>query len=150
MLYKIPWQFDEPVHIKRILITFEACSETFNYKEDWISDISISLDGHDCGTWRSPADYGSRRGRLNPAWWPSGSTQFGELVTLEINEQGCTINGKLSSAVTVRDFVFHSSKPISLRIENKANAEYVGGFNLFGKHFGDYEQDISVSFVYAI
>ena len=149
VLYKIPWQFDEPVHIKRILITFEACSETFNYKEDWISDISISLDGHDCGTWRSPADYGSRRGRLNPAWWPSGSTQFGELVTLEINEQGCTINGKPSAAVTVRDFVFHSSKPISLRIENKANAEYVGGFNLFGKHFGDYEQDISVSFVYA-
>ncbi|EKC52546.1 transcriptional regulator, ArsR family, partial [human gut metagenome] len=82
--------------------------------------------------------------------WPSGSTQFGELVTLEINEQGCTINGKPSAAVTVRDFAFHSSKPISLRIENKANAEYVGGFNLFGKHFGDYEQDISVSFVYAI
>lgn len=149
VLYKIPWKFDAPVHLKRILITFEACSETFNYKEDWLSDISISLDGLDCGTWRSPADHGSRRGRLNPLWWPSGSTQYGELVTLEITEHGCTLNGCPSSNVSLRDFDFHSEKPILFRIENKPDAEYVGGFNLFGKHFGDYEQDISVSFVYT-
>ncbi len=147
--YKIPWKFDNQVHIKSILITFEACSETFNYKEDWISDITISLDDKECGTWRSPGDHGCRRGRLNPSWWPSGSTQFGELVTLEINENGSMINGKQSSGVTVYDFDFSSSRPISLKIENKADAEYVGGFNLFGRHFGDYEQDISISFVYT-
>ena len=147
--YKIPWKFNSPVHLKRILITFEACSETFNYKEDWPSDISISLDGHECGTWRSPADHGIRRGKLNPNWWASGSTQYGELVTLEISEDGCTINGKPSCSTNLHDFSFCSEKPITLRIENKPDAEYVGGFNLFGKGFGDYEQDISISFVYS-
>lgn len=147
--YQIPWQFESPIHLKRILISFEACSETFNYKEDWPSDISISLNDRDCGTWRSPSDYGDRRGKLNPSWWPSGSTHYGELVTLDISERGCTINGTLSSSTKISDFAFQTEAPITLRIENKANAEFVGGFNLFGREFGDYAQDISVSFVYS-
>lgn len=149
VLYQIPWQFDAPIQLKRILITFEACSETFNYKENWLSDISISLDSFDCGTWRSPGDYGNRRGKLNPDWWSSGSTQYGDLVTLEISEFGCKINGKCSSNTRLEDFTFNSEKPITLRIENKPDAEHIGGFNLFGKSFGDYPQDISVSFVYS-
>lgn len=148
MEYKIPYQLKPHTKMKRLMLSFEACSEAYNYQEDWISDISISLDGQDCGTWRSPGDHGSRRGRLNPDWWPSGSTQYGELVTLEISEHGCTINGKPSSRVSVDSFDFVPERPIILRIGNKPEAEYVGGFNLFGKHFGDYEQDISVSFVY--
>ena len=48
-----------------------------------------------------------------------------------------------------RRFLYDFASNNFRRIENKADAEYVGGFNLFGKHFGDYEQDISVSFVYA-
>ncbi len=147
--YKIPWQFESPVRLKRILISFEACSETFNYKEDWPSDISVSLNDMDCGTWRSPSDYGDRRGKLNPSWWPSGSTQYGELVTLDISESGCTINGLPSSDTKISDFSFHTDMPITLRIENRADAEFVGGFNLFGRKFGDYAQDISVSFVYS-
>lgn len=149
VLYKIPWPFDLPIHLKRILISFEACSETFNYKEDWPSDISISLDNIDCGTWQSAGDHGERRGKLNPDWWPSGSTQYGELVTLEISEHGCMINGKHSSDTTIHDFSFRSDSPILFRIENKPTAEFVGGFNLFGRNFGDYAQDISISFVYS-
>ncbi len=147
--YQLPWKFDSPIQLKRILITFEACSETFNYKENWLSDISISLDGFNCGTWRSPGDHGNRRGKLNPNWWSSGSTQYGELVTLEISQSGCKINGKHSSDIKLENFSFNSVKPITLRIENKPDAEYIGGFNLFGKRFGDYAQDISISFVYS-
>lgn len=72
-----------------------------------------------------------------------------ELVTLEISDFGCTINGKHSSKTKLDDFSFVSEKSIVLRIENKPDAEYIGGFNLFGKKFGDFEQDISISFVYS-
>jgi len=37
---------------------------------------------------------------------------------------------------------------ITVRIGNKKDAEYPGGFNLFGNKFGDYEQDINLSFIY--
>lgn len=146
--YKFPCQIEECGKLKRVILAFEACSETSNYKEDWPSDISILIDGLDCGTWRSPGDHGSRRGRLNPEWWPSGSTQYGELVTLEISEKGCTINSESSSPVTVRDFSFSPQRPVTVWIGNKPDAQYVGGFNLFGRKYGDVEQDITFSFVY--
>lgn len=146
--YKFPCHIEECGKLKRVILAFEACSETSNYKEDWPSDISILIDGLDCGTWRSPGDHGSRRGRLNPEWWPSGSTQYGELVTLEISEKGCTINSESSSPVTVRDFSFSPQRPVTVWIGNKPDAQYVGGFNLFGRKYGDVEQDITFSFVY--
>lgn len=146
--YKFPYQLKGHVKLKRIILAFEACSETSNYKEDWPSDISIIIDGLDCGTWRSPGDHGNRRGRLNPDWWPNGSTQYGELVTLEISEKGCMINSKNASSVTVNDFSFSAERPITVWIGNKPDAQYIGGLNLFGRRYGDVEQDITFSFVY--
>ena len=37
---------------------------------------------------------------------------------------------------------------ISIRIGNKDDAENKGGFNLFGRSFGDYAQDIILTLVY--
>ena len=37
---------------------------------------------------------------------------------------------------------------IDVRIGNKEDARYIGGFNLFGKSFGNYEQDIVMSVEY--
>lgn len=146
--YKFPYQLPHSAVPKRLILTMELCSEALNYKENWLSDITFWINGIDCGTWRSPGDFGSRRGRLNPNWWSSGSTQYGKLVTLEISESSCTINSIPSSQITMKDFSFSSQCPISFRIGNKPDAEFVGGFNLFGEKFGDYEQSITMSFVY--
>lgn len=146
--YKFPYQLPHSAIPKRLILTAELCSETLNYKEDWISDITFWIDGKECATWRSPGDFGSRRGRLNPEWWGSGSTQYGKLITLEISENGCVINSSPASNVRLQDFHFSSSRPITLRIGNKPDAEYIGGFNIFGEKFGDYEQNIVMSFVY--
>ena len=37
---------------------------------------------------------------------------------------------------------------IHVRIGNKEDAIHKGGFNLFGKSFGDYEQDIVMTLVF--
>ena len=146
--YKFPYQLPHSAVPKRLILTMELCSEALNYKEDWLSDITFWINGIDCGTWRSPGDFGSRLGRLNPEWWGSGSTQYGKLVTLEISEDGCTINSIPTAPITLNDFTFSPQHPISVRIGNKPDAEFVGGFNLFGEKFGDYEQNIIMSFVY--
>lgn len=146
--YKFPYQLPHSAVPKRLILTMELCSEALNYKEDWLSDITFWINGIECGTWRSPGDFGSRLGRLNPEWWGSGSTQYGKLVTLEISDEGCTINSVHAAQVCLSDFSFSAEQPISLKIGNKSDAEYVGGFNLFGEQFGDYEQNIIMSFVY--
>ncbi len=146
--YKFPYQLPSTALPNRLILTAELCSEALNYKEDWLSDITFWINGIECGTWRSPGDYGSRLGRLNPEWWGSGSTQYGKLVTLEIADDGCTINSVPSSHITLKDFSFSSQNPITVRIGNKPDAEFVGGFNLFGEKFGDHEQNIILSFAY--
>jgi predicted transcriptional regulator len=146
--YRFPYQLPAHASLQRIMLSFEVCSEAYNYNEDWPSDITIWLDGQDCGTWRCPGDFGSRRGRLNPEWWNSGSTQYGKLTMLEITKGGCSINTLPSSKVSLQDISFANTKPLTVRIGNKPDAEYVGGFNLFGEKFGDYEQNIILSYIY--
>lgn len=146
--YKLPLPFYCSMMPKQLILSFEACSEAPNYKEDWKSDITIWLNGLECATWRSPGDLGSRRGKLNPVWWDNGSTQYGKLVTFELTDAGSFLNNKKASDVSIADLMLNQNSPIAIRIGNKADAEYVGGFNLFGKKFGDYEQDILLSFIY--
>ena len=146
--YKFPYLLSESASLKRVILSVEMCSEVLNYKEDWLSDITIWINNLECATWRSPGDFGSRRGRLNPEWWSSGSTQYGKLVTLEITEENCLLNSSFACSVSLKDFTFSPMHPITLRIGNKPDAEYIGGFNIFGEKFGDYNQNITLSFIY--
>lgn len=146
--YKFPFPFSNDIEIKRLILSFEACSEAPNFKEDWKSDITIWINGIDCGVWRCPGDFGSRRGRLNPQWWDDGVTQYGKLTTLEVTDEGSFINSKESSYTNLESLSLNPNVPITIRIGNKENAEFIGGFNLFGEKFGDYEQNILLSFVY--
>lgn len=131
--------------IKRVWLSMEICSEAPGYQENWKSDITVWINGVDCGTWRSPGDFGSRRGRLMNDKWPDGSTQYGMLVNWEVKKDGAYINGKRVSDVTVEQLELTGKSNVAVRIGNKPDAQYVGGFNIFGKNFGDYDQDIVFS-----
>ncbi len=146
--YKFPYQVPQGATLTRLMLSLEMCSEVLNYKDDWLSDISFWIDGIECGTWRSPGDFGGRPGILNPDWWTGGCTQYGKLVTLEISEDGTYINSEPVSNVSLKNFNFNAGTPLTLRIGNKPDAEYVGGFNIFGEKFGDYEQNILMSYEY--
>ena len=49
---------------------------------------------------------------------------------------------------TITDLKLMSSPFVVIRIGNKDNADNLGGFNLFGKRFGDYNQDIIMNLIY--
>lgn len=147
--YQFPYLLTPKDKPKGLQLSFEVCSEFYNYNEDWPSDITIWINGTECGTWRCPSDYGARRGRLNPEWWSSGCTQYGKLLILELSETGCLLNGTPVPNLAIHQFHFSANTPITIRIGNKPDAEYPGGFNIFGKKFGDFEQDIVLSITYA-
>ncbi len=136
--------------IKRFSISLELCSETLNYQLGWKSDITFWLNGIELGTYTSPSDFGGRRGALNPAWWPDTSTQYGELKEITITEAGCFLDGHLlkgEASPTIADFTGADS--FLFRIGNKAGARFAGGFNIFGRFFGDHRQDIRVEIEYV-
>lgn len=133
---------------KKIAVSMEICSEAPGYRENWKSDITVWMNGIECGTWTCPGDYGARRGRLNPPNWPDGSTQYGNQMIWEIRKEGSFINGKKASEITIDELHLMERPYVAVRIGNKPDAHYVGGFNLFGKHFGDYNQDIIMTIEY--
>lgn len=133
---------------KKIAVSMEICSEAPGYREDWKSDITVWMNGIECGTWTCPGDYGARRGRLNPPNWPDGSTQYGNQMIWEVKKEGSFINGKKVSEITIDELQLMKQPYVAVRIGNKPDAHYVGGFNLFGKHFGDYNQDIIMTIEY--
>lgn len=133
---------------KSVSVSMEICSEAPGYREDWKSDITVWINGMDCGTWTCPGDFGGRRGRLTPSFWPNGSTQYGIQTIWAVRKDGTYMNEKKVSDVTVKQLCLWEKSYVSVKIGNKPDAKYVGGFNLFGKGFGDYNQDIILTVEY--
>ena len=127
---------------EELRFSLELCSEISFYRNDWKSEITFWINGVEVATYLSPGDFGGTRGKLNPDWWGDNNTQYGLLVTLSVRKDGTYLNDKLASPVTVDELKLNEGNKILFRLGNKKDATYYGGFNLFGKTFGNYEQDI--------
>lgn len=146
--YRIPNYLAGKKPVKTIRISLEICSEAPGYAEDWPSDITFSINDKTVCIWTSPGDFGSVRGKLTPQWWEPGSTQHGLLKTLLITADGTYMDGVKLSDVSVKDILIVPSEEIRFRIASSEDADNPGGVSLFGKHFGNYEQDIEVMISY--
>lgn len=145
LTYRLPNK-SIPSKLNKMSISMEICSEAPFYRNDWKSEITLFICDKEIGTWISPGDFGGRRGKQNPAWWSDALTQFGILTIWEIREDGSYVNDVKISDVSINDLDLKKEDYISLKIGVKKDAKYVGGLSLFGKSFGDYNQDILVNF----
>lgn len=134
--------------ISSFTFSLELCSECPNYNNNWKSDITFWINGKEVCTYRSPGDYGDRRGRFPIPHWPANSTQYGMLKKIRIDDMGTYIDETLVSMVTLPELELNRYDLTTLRIGIKENARYIGGINLFGKNSGDTEQDIIVQVSY--
>lgn len=134
--------------IKKLTLSAEICSEIQGFQDDWKSDITLWINKVEVGTWICPGDFGSRRGRLNPPNWPNGRTQYGIQAVWEVHGDGTYFNEEKISDVTVEQLSIMSLPYVAVKIGNKPDAVHEGGFNIFGKHFGDYDQDIVLTIEY--
>jgi len=139
----------DPAQVAFIEFSMEMSSNAPMYREDFKSDIHVTVNGVMLGKWISPGDYGGRRGRLNPSWWSDTSSQFGLLKTWRVDEEGSKLDGEKLSGVTLSDLKLADQDYISLRVGVRADGEHVGGLNLFGDKFGDFAQGIVMRVGYA-
>ena len=147
--YRFPNILNFLLKIDEISFSMEICSEAKGFLEDWPSDITLSINDNEIGTYTSPGDFGLRRGKLTPPVWANGSTQYGLLKTFSVRDNGCFLDGQLlNSFVTLNDLKLSEYPYISLKIEVKEDAKHVGGINIFGPKFGDYPQGIVMNIIY--
>jgi predicted transcriptional regulator len=122
--------------------SLELSSEVPGTNANWPSDISLWVNSTKLGTWSSPGDYGDKRGRFTPSWWKLGGSQYGELTTWRVTERGTFVSGKRVSAITLAALKLHEHHSIRLRVGIEEGARHPGGVNIFGRGFGNHDQDI--------
>lgn len=122
--------------------SMELSSEVPGTSADWPSDITISVNGKDIGTWTSPGDFGDKRGVYTPDWWKLKGSQYGKLKSFRVNTSGTYVDGVKISPVSMKDLDLDTHHSIRLRIAVKEDAKHPGGINIFGRGFGNYDQDI--------
>ncbi|HEY4201345.1 MAG TPA: helix-turn-helix domain-containing protein [Devosiaceae bacterium] len=128
--------------IESIEFSLELSSEVPGTSADWPSDITVAINGQDVGTWTSPGDFGDKRGVYTPDWWKLKGSQYGKLKNWRVNASGTYVDGMKISPVSLKDLDINSRHSIRLRIGVKADARHPGGINIFGRGFGNYDQDI--------
>lgn len=135
--------------IREIELSMEICSEAPKNRMIWPSDITIWLNGLEVAMFTSPGDFGDRIGKNNPDWWPSYNSQYGQIKYLKVNNLGSFIDEQKNTSIKVSDIPNINSDFIDIRIGVKNDAKNSGGINIYGEHFGDYQQDIVLKIEYS-
>ena len=145
MEYKFPNNslYKEKPVIK-LEVSAELSSETPGTNSTLLSDITLWINEVETGVWTSPGDFGDRRGKLTPLWWKLEGSQYGLLKHWSVTDKGSFVDGVKVSGVTLQDLTLQDHHSIRVRIGVKETADHLGGMNLFGKGFGNYDQDLIV------
>ncbi|CDP51742.1 ArsR/SmtB family transcription factor [Paradevosia shaoguanensis] len=128
--------------IEAIEFSMELSSEVPGTAANWPSDITVAINGKDVGTWTSPGDFGDKRGVYTPDWWKLKGSQYGKLKSWKVTHSGTYVDGVKISPVSLKDLDVQTHHSIRLRIGVKEDARHPGGVNIFGRGFGNYDQDI--------
>lgn len=131
-----------------LYISLELGSEAPSVNSVWPSDITFTLNQVPIGTWTSPGDFGGIRGRYTPEWWRLNVNQFGSCKLLRIDRTGSYVDGMRISDMTI-DRLDIRRKHWKFRLSVPKSTDSSGGLTLFGRGFGNYDQDIEFSLYYT-
>lgn len=147
--YIIPNFIPTMQKIEQITISAELSSEAPGINNTWPSDIYFYLNDVCIGTWTSPGDFGDVKGLFTPDWWFPNWNQYGLLKMLVINNEGTYIDGLKISNVSLSQFNLDYRSNLRFRFEVPKTAAHVGGLTIFGRSFGNYNQNINARIHYA-
>lgn len=141
--YVFPTPADKTQSRHRISFSLEICSDTIYYNNDWPSDITVKINGIEVLTFTSPGNFGGKRGKYTPAYWPVTSSQFGQLKKISVDTDGVYLdNAFMHKKTTFADLHLFDGDSIKFEIGVEHDAVHCGGVSLFGKNFGDFDQAI--------
>lgn len=133
--------------VEKLTVSLELGSEHPGYRDDWPSEITFTINHVKVGSWISPGNFGGRKGKFTPSWWPVGFSQYGLLKTLTVDDTGSYIDDQRISDVTIGDLQLTGSQ-FYVRFSVEEDANPAGGLTIYGKCYGDYDQDIIVTTYY--
>ena len=146
----IPCVIPRHSRIEQISVSMELSSEAPGSNPHWPSDLHFYLNGTLLGVWTSPGDFADVPGLFTPEWWFPNWNQYGLIKTLEIRSDGTFMDDLKISPVTIGELNVTGKAPMYLRIAVPDAARHIGGLTLFGRDFGNYNQDIEFRILYSV
>lgn len=141
--YKFPNNsFYESRKIAKLEFCAEISSQTPGSNPNSLSDITLTINNVEVGTWTSPAVAGSEPGKYTPRWWNQQGAQYGLLKSWTVTDDGSFVGEEKISGVSLPDLHLPEHHSIKVKMGVKEDARNQGGFTLFGKNFGNYPQDL--------
>ena len=147
--YMVPCVIPKHAVIEQISVSAELSSEAPGSNAHWPSDIHFYMNGSLLGVWTSPGDFADTPGIFTPDWWFSSWNQYGLLKTLIIRRDGTYIDSQYLSGVSLDDLDLNPGRPMYFRMAVPDTAVHVGGLTIFGRNFGNYNQDIEFRILYS-
>ncbi|MEK4349316.1 winged helix-turn-helix transcriptional regulator [Paenibacillus sp. FSL R5-0475] len=148
--YRIPNYLKANQTFREIQFSMEIGSEAPGSNDNYPSDLYFYLNGIEIGYWTSPGDFGDTRGTFNPDWWPPHLNQYGMLKLIRINNEGSFIDGCRISDVTLDDIKLDYKSELTFRIAVTDKPVNKRGLTIYGKHFGNYSQDLLARVLYDV
>ena len=150
--YAFPNDFTVVGEIEELNLNLEMCSETLDHDNLHQSDITFWINDVELFTYHCPGDYGDRKGLLNPEYWSKNKnvlpTQYGDYLHITIKKSKIFLNEVVvNDRFDINDLNLSNGNKIKLTIGNKKGCDHPGGWNIFGKGFGDYPIDIELQAV---
>ncbi len=146
--YRIPNYLKSSCQVEELQISMEVSSEAPGFCDIWPSEILFFLNGVRIGSFMSPGDFGSVKGLYTPDWWYPYWNQYGLLKLLTVNTEGTFLDAKRISDMTIDQFHITEKDIMDFRLAVTDDSEKIGGMTLFGKGFGNYNQDINVRVIF--
>lgn len=146
--YQFPDYLTKDDKLEMLDLSMELGSEFPFSNNVWPSDITFYINGTEIGTWTSPGDFSDTRGKYTPEWVPDNVNQYGIMKTLRLTHDGSYLDGQPFTDVSLEDIDTHK-QTFAVRYGIKRNAKNNGGCTIFGKGFGNYNQDIEMKLFYS-
>ncbi|KMS93909.1 hypothetical protein BVRB_026700 [Beta vulgaris subsp. vulgaris] len=128
--------------IEVLEFALELSSEVPGTSADWPSDITLSVNGTEIGTWTSPGDFWGQARRLYAGLVEAQGQPVWQAQELAGDDRWylCRRDEDFTDLVGGPGPGNHHS--IRLRIAVKPDAKHPGGINIFGRGYGNYDQEI--------
>lgn len=146
--YQSPNFLEKNEHLEMLDMSIELGSEFPFSNNVWPSDITFYINNVEVGTWTSPGDFSDIRGKYTPDWVPDNVNQYGIQKILRITNHGTYLDGQPFTSISLSDLDI-SRQTFKIRFAIKTDSENQGGCTLFGKGFGNYNQDINLKLFYS-
>lgn len=142
-----PFPRKSGMRVRQIECSFEACAHA-KLEQAWQTSYNLLINDQLLGSAVCTCETDGKRGNHNPDWWPDVATQYGTLFRWRVDREGCWLQGKHVSDLTVDKLSLESESPIRVAIDVPSDAEENHGINLFGSEFGNYSQALRLTITY--